>query len=376
MWSTFVYWNGEVAPWYMVRILLVSLLLMGCQSAGALMAPFGTDAPLPTAEPTAMQMDTLVLNTMLRTIDQKSKHRLHSLLVMRHGKLVVERYYNNATRHTPHDIRSATKSITSLLVGIALDEGAIDSVDMPMMEYLRASYPDVVDKDAITLRHLLTMQSGLDCDDQDRRTRGQEDRMYRKKDWVAYFLDVEPVEPPGTRTRYCTGGVVALGEVLAQATGQSVVEYADARLFAPLGIENYRWSLYDDGQKVDTGGHLWITPQGMARIGQLMLQDGMWEGQQVVPKAWVDVATQPQTTLDENPYGFLWWTSIVPYGKVTVDVKMARGNGGQVIFVVPAYDLVTVMTTTYYNSDKARIPYQLFFEAILPSVEELRAEMR
>lgn len=346
------------------------LLLASCSSSVGVIAPVDIDVPLPIGTPEAVGIDSFYLNNMARQIDEKDEHKMHSILVVRHGKLVFESYYNGFTRVNPHDLRSTTKSITSLLTGIALEEGALADLDAPMMTYLRDSYPEVADKDAITIRHLLTMSAGLDCHDQDRGTKGQEDRMYRSKDWVQYFLSLDPMTAPGDTTLYCTGGVVALGEAIAQATGEDFAAFADRALFAPLGIKNYQWARFDNDKKVDSGGHLLLTPQGMAKIGILVLQDGRWQDKQVVPSDWIRTSTRVHTHYDDNPYGFLWWPLPLRYRDKTVETITARGNGGQVIFIVPEYALVAVFTAGYYNSDLTRIPYELFYHAILPSVKE------
>ena len=144
-------------------------------------------------------MDSLLLYSISGRLKEKEDHKVHSILVARNGVLVFEEYYNGHSRENPHDLRSATKSITSLLTGIAIDQGTLKSVADPMMDYLSASYPEIYDKDGIQLRHLLTMQSGLDCHDSDRKTRGQEDRMYRSGDWVDYYLSLSTTYSPGDK---------------------------------------------------------------------------------------------------------------------------------------------------------------------------------
>lgn len=196
--------------------------------------------------------------------------------------------------------------------------------------------------------------------------------MYRSRDWIDYFLSLETVHPPGEVSRYCTGGVVALGEAIAQATGEDFATFA-RRLFDALGIENLRWARFDRDRKVDSGGHLEITPQGMAKIGQLILQSGKWHGQQIVPTEWIQKSITFHTELDGNAYGFLWWLNAAQYGAKKVRVISARGNGGQAIFIVPELDMVVVSTAGYYNSEKAGMPHQLFYNAILPAVDEIRA---
>lgn len=356
--------------------LLLAFFVSGCSSAVGIVDPIDQDDPLPVGTPEAAGLDLSYLHRVSRHFSEEIDHKLHSMLVVRNGRLVFERYYNGFGRDNPHDLRSATKSITSLLTGVAIERGAVASVDAPLMDYLAPAYPDVRGKNDISLRHLLTMSSGLDCDDGDRRTRGQEDRMYRSQDWVEYFLSLEQPYAPGDTTRYCTGGVVALGEAIAQGAGQDFATFAEDALFKPLGIRNYRWARFDEGRKVDTGGHLLLTPQAMAKVGMLVLQHGQWDGRQVVPAEWVERSVQPRTQINGEPYGYLWWRNTLRYGGAegkAVDVISARGNGGQAIFVVPEYDLVAVFTAGYYNSDDTQIIYNTFYNAVLTAVPELQA---
>lgn len=360
----------------MLRALLLSALLVsGCSSVVGVVEPIGQDDLLPAGSPEAVGLDFSYLDRVSRHFSEEVDHKLHSMLVVRNGLLVFEQYYNGFGPHNPHDLRSATKSITSLLTGIAIEQGAVASVDAPLMDYLAREYPNVQYKDDILLRHLLAMSSGLDCDDGDRSTRGQEDRMYRSKDWVGYFLSLEQPYAPGDTTRYCTAGVVALGEAIAQGAEQDFAAFADDVLFGPLGIQNYRWSRFDEGRKVDTGGHLLLTPQAMAKVGILVLNEGRWGTEQIVPADWIERSVQPRTTINGEPYGYLWWRNTLRYGGpdgMAVDVISARGNGGQVIFIVPEHDLVAVFTAGYYNSDDTQIIYNTFYNAVLTSLPELR----
>jgi CubicO group peptidase (beta-lactamase class C family) len=348
--------------------LVLAILVLVVSCTPSIPSPFAEDTPLPTATPEEVGLNTQTLDQLRELIPDDSEHKLHSLLIVKDGQLAFEEYYNGYTRHTPQDLRSTTKSITSLLVGMAIEQGYLTNVDASMMDYLAASYRDITDKDDISLRHLLTMSSGLDCDDGDRSTRGQEDRMYRSSDWVRYFLELDVVYQPGDVTRYCTGGVVALGEVIAQATGEDFAMFADRVLFEPLDIQNYQWERFDNSRKVDSGGHLLFTPQGMAKLGLLVLAEGNWQGQQLVSRRWITQSLQPHTEIDGVDYGFLWRQYNIPQGGRNIDVFTAQGNGGQVIFIVPAFDLVAVSTAGYYNSPGAQIPYQLFFSYILPAV--------
>lgn len=358
------------AIFYIIFFIFFTLSI--CSAGEKIHAPFGKDTPLPASTPQGEGFNTAILENMSQQIAAKKKHKLHSFLVLRNGKLIFEEYYNDYHRDAPHDIRSATKSITSLLTGIAIRDSILTGLDSPLMTYLETAYPEVQDKSDITIRHLLTMSSGLDCHDRDKKTRGQEDRMYKSKDWVKYFLDLERVYSPGDTSRYCTGSVVALGEAIARSSSKDFADFANQYLFAPLGINNYRWARYDKDRKVDTGGHLLITPQALIKIGMLVLQQGRWEDKQIVPASWIETATAIQTYCDGQPYGFLWWIANVNYGKKPLKVIMASGNGGQKIFIVPAFSLVAASTAGYYNSEKSNIPDQLFFNGILPAVEDLK----
>ena len=236
-----------------LRYFLVFLfVLAGCSSSKKVIDPVAVDKPLPEASLLSVGMDTTYLYNVSRKIAQEKNHKIHSMLVARGGKLVFEEYFNGYGRNNPHDLRSATKSITSLLTGIAIDQGLFEGIDQPMMDLLREEYPAVDDKDDIQVQHLLSMNSGLDCDDGDRRTKGQEDRMYRSQDWVKYFLSLSQTYAPGDSTRYCTGGVVALGQMMASSADRDFGAFAGDVLFEPLGIRNYRWARFDEGKKVDT----------------------------------------------------------------------------------------------------------------------------
>lgn len=359
-------------PVHKIHALLLTTLLSACSSVNTIHPPIAVDEPLPTGTPESVGLDSARLENMSNQIAALQYHKLHSILVLRDGVLVFEEYYNGHGRDNPHDLRSATKSITSLLTGAAVDQEVISSVESPIMDFLANSYPNVDNKDDILIRHLLTMSSGLDCDDFNKRSKGQEDRLYRTQDWVASFLALPRVHAPGEVARYCTGGVITLGEVIAQASGRDFAEFADTALFAPLGIRNYRWARFDKGAKVDTGGHLLLTPQGMAKLGLLVLQKGQWDGRQLIPTEWIENSTRPQTRVRETTYGYLWWMDWLPYGEKKVKVIWASGNGGQLIFIVPEYNLVAVFTAGFYNSDDTWVLFDIFYKSILPAVIELQ----
>lgn len=351
---------------------LLVLTASGCSSVNEIHSPIAIDEPLPFGHPESVGMDYSRLENISNQLDAMDRHEVHSMLVMRDSVLVFEEYYNGYGRDNPHDMRSVTKSITSLLTGIAIDQSILSSLDSAIMDYLAWNYPNVEGKSDISIRHLLSMTSGLDCDDFNHGSKGQEDRIYRTQDWVASYLELPIVYPPGEVAQYCSAGVIALGEIISLASGMDFEEFADKALFDPLGIDNYRWAKFDENEKVDTGGHLLLTPQGMIKLGQLLLQEGNWKGQQLVSTDWTKASTSQQVELRETSYGFLWWLGELKYGEKEFEVIWASGNGGQLIFIVPEYSLVTVFTAGFYNSDKTEGLFDIFFRGVLPSIVELQ----
>jgi CubicO group peptidase (beta-lactamase class C family) len=326
------------------------------------------------ADPSAAGMDGERLRALVADVSARRDHGIDSVLVVRGGKLVLEQYWNGYDSRTLHDLRSATKSITSLLVGIALREGFLRDVSDPMLLYLDAAYPtlahDGAAKRAITVEHLLTMASGLACDDRDASSPGQEDKMYDSRDWVRFFLDLPVVRPPGAQSVYCTGGVVALGRILSEASRRSVPSFADEFLFGPLGVAGARWATFDPGRQTDSGGHLRLRPRDMAKLGLLVLQRGRWNGREVVPEAWIARSVATHTRVDGQRYGYLWWLADYGPPEAPAEIWYASGNGGQHIFVAPRHDLVVVFTGSNYNSPAARQPFELLTKYIFPAVRE------
>ncbi|MEL6671193.1 MAG: serine hydrolase [Bacteroidota bacterium] len=346
----------------MKRFLLIILLSHFTWSYGL------GQVPWPKASLAEAALDSTILHASLNQFPDFREHGVYSWLILKEGKLVWETYFGPQDGMQKHDLRSATKSITALLVGIALEKGILQSVEDPIRTYLAPTYHVPPAFDSVTIHHLLSMTAGLDCDDGDRSTKGQEDRMYRKKDWTQYFLNLSRTWPVGDSLRYCTGGVVALGEILRLASGREVSALAEEWLFAPLGITDYRWSRYDRDRKIDTGGHLYLRPIDLAKLGQLVLQEGVWQDQRLVSAAWVKRCLAWMHTWPNGVgYGYLWRTTDLPHPSGKVRVHYAQGNGGQVCFVVPEADMVVVFTGKNYNSPKASIPYQIFQHAVLPA---------
>ena len=312
--------------------------------------------------------DTTMVGSMLRQL-YREKHRLHSILLVKDDQIILESYFNGFSDSTKHDLRSVTKSIRSILVGIALDKGFIKSLDDPISIYLKPLEPQKNRddrKDKITIRHLLTMSSGLDCNDWDSKSMGQEDKVYKKKDWLQYTLDLPMVQEPGTTSAYCSMGVVLLAEIISRASGLSIDQFAQTYLFSPLTIDNVVWGHTSNKEVIPSGKRLYMTPRDLAKVGQLILNHGIWEEKQIVSEAWVADSTAPKTKITGLDYGYLWWNIPLSAGEKTVKAITATGNGGQYVMVIPEMNMIAVFTGGAYNSQDDKLPFAIMQRVLLP----------
>ncbi|MVM30954.1 serine hydrolase [Spirosoma sp. HMF4905] len=318
----------------------------------------------------SQQVDPKPIEELTNQILTEQYHNIHSLLIVRNGKLVYENYFNGYNQSIPENIYSSTKSITSVLVGIALDKHLIGSVEDKVIDYFPqyADLPNLTPaKKQITIRNLLTMSSGLECDDDQPLSPGNEATMYKSTDWVRYTLSLPMKADPGTITAYCTGGVAVLGGILERATGKTVDEFAQAYLWNPLGIQPIRWDRMPTGQ-VNTSGRLFIRPRDMAKLGQLVLDQGKWQSQQVVSTDWVNELTRQQVVLRDQAYGYLWWRRPFLMDGKTYPAYYASGNGGHYIVVIPSENIVVVSTAGNLNSPYAAQLFGMIRFGILPAL--------
>jgi CubicO group peptidase (beta-lactamase class C family) len=285
---------------------------------------------------------------------------VHSVLLYRHGRLVLEEYFYGYDRERVHQLRSATKSLVSILVGIAIDRGALANdgeLVMKHLPYARYANPDPR-KDRLSLRDLLTMQSGLACDDRDGDSPGNESRVYQSHDWVKYVLDLPMLDAPGSRGRYCSGNSHVAKQIVEHATGTSLPAFAHEHLFGPLGIapDAVRWNVTLDSSN-PTFAQVYLRPRDMLKIGVLFHQQGRWGGRQVISREWVEASTRKWSTIGKQDYGYFWWRQWLnvpmPDGSRRVDMVVATGNGGQKIYLVPSLDAVVVMTGGRYNQQSS-----------------------
>jgi CubicO group peptidase (beta-lactamase class C family) len=287
-----------------------------------------------TSTPEEQGLDSEKLHEALDYIRQHDVN-IHSLLVVRNGYVVLDAYFFPYNNRDPHDVASVTKSITSTLVGIAIDEGKIKSVQQPAISFFPKGSVVANDerKQRMTVEHLLTMSSGLQCEPrQNELTLLQ---MKESNNWVKFMIDLPMAEQPGRKFVYCSGGMHLLSGILSRVNGQSADAFARRSLFKLLEIRTALWPA--DPQGVSFGwGDLHLHPRDMAKIGYLWLNHGVWNGTRVVSADWVDRSTRPSTASSEYGYG-IWIKS-------EAGLYEAVGRGGQRISVVPSKNIVVVMT--------------------------------
>jgi CubicO group peptidase (beta-lactamase class C family) len=299
-----------------------------------------------------------LFNEMQIHIDQQNLN-LHSLLVVRHGYLVYESYYDGYDNDVLHKQYSCTKSVVSALVGIAIDQGYILGSQEPLLSLLPNFTIFNVDyrKPAITLEDVLTMSAGIDWKEHDPGFEG----LFVSPNWMQYMLERPMSTTPGTHFLYCSGCSHLLTGIIAETTGQDVLAFAEENLFKPLGISTYIWDT--DPQGIPSGGWgLQMTPRDMAKFGYLYLNRGQWNGQQIISSSWVDKSSAAQIETGGNlGYGYQWWT-YTDYG-----AYMAIGRYGQMIFVIPDSDMVIVTTAQMDNHD---LIFDLIDRYIVPSITD------
>ncbi len=294
-----------------------------------------------SSTPEAQGINSRVLADALNAI--RARHiPANSLLIERHGSIVLDASFYPYDPDRPHEVFSVTKSVTSSLVGIAVADGRLASLNVPVSTVLPDQVPADTNKSRITLADLLSMTSGLDCSN----SQGMSflEMMERSPHWVSYALERPEVAEPGTRFGYCAGNMHVVSAVLSRVTGQSAADYARARLFGPLGITEVSWPKDADG--ISHGfADLQLAPRDMAKLGYLWLHHGVWEGKQIIPAAYLADALSPHATVEPGvQYGYgMWLYSGRGHAGGPPDFE-ANGVGGQRIAVIPSQDMVEVIT--------------------------------
>lgn len=315
-------------------------------------------------------MDSLL---RVRAVDDSTAN-LQAILVARHGRLVLEEYFDGFDSDRPHDLRSAGKSFTTALVGIAIDHDSRLRTSTSVLSLFPGAgslpNPDPR-KNRVSVRDLLTMTSGLACDDGDLRSPGNEEHLIgqdSQPDFFRFMLDLPMVrDPGGTRAVYCSGGMHLLAGVVREATGTSARDFFERAVARPLDFGRYYLNLSPRRDYYGAGG-LYLRPRDALKLGQLYLDGGVWRGRRIVSRRWIDSSTVRQSGFSpEHGYGFGWHVFTLRFAHATYRDYEAEGNGGQVIVVVPALDLPMTFTTGNYGYDMT-VPERWFQAAVVDAI--------
>jgi CubicO group peptidase (beta-lactamase class C family) len=353
----------------LIVVIAIALLPRLAQAQTDCARPSAGEDHWPVAAPESVGLSGATLCAMVTWLDDWKQSNVHAVLVVRHGALVFEHYFSGNDEQwgsplgtvafgpeTKHDERSVTKSVVALALGVAIDRGSIKSIDEPVLPF----FPEYADlrtpaKDRITLRDLVTMSAGLEWHEDDTpyaSAANSENRVDDAADPYRYALQQAVIAPPGQVWTYNSGATELIGAVLKKATGTPVDEFARRFLFAPLGITDVEWARDARGNPIAAGA-LRLRPRDLAKIGELVLRHGAWNGTQVVPASWIEAATTPHINVSGFSsffYGYFFWLGRSLADQREVDWIAAVGLGGQRIFIVPALDLVVVVNAGLYAS--------------------------
>ncbi|HKR60007.1 MAG TPA: serine hydrolase [Pyrinomonadaceae bacterium] len=347
-----------------------------------------------TADAQSQGVDRAALAKLTATIQEWPELGVHAILIERHGKLVYESYFDgfderwgtslgrvSMTANSLHDLRSVTKSVISALSGIALSEGAIKSLDQPVVEWF-PEFPELNNSDRrrVTLAQVLSMTSGLKWNEDVPYTNPQNDeiRMTRDAQPLRYALSVPFAIEPGKDFTYNGGLTQVMAAVIERATKTPIEDYARTKLFEPLAIKEVEW-VGDLAGMPSAASGLRLHPRDLAKFGSLYLHSGRWNGKQVVPEEWVKRSTRrqfrfsPRTGKDaggEFGYGYYWWYNCYPTATGLIEAPTAVGNGQQRVFVLPGLDMVVTILAGRYNdfTSGATLGSRILREHILPAV--------
>ena len=373
-------------------IILSIFFIVGNQGGYSYQVPEQTNDGWVTASLTDVGMDAAPLIKLMNGLSRRNVNHVHSIIVIKDNKLVFEEYFsgedldltNNQLNfvhkdfdlNTLHCQASASKSITSILLGITIDQGLVQGIQQKMFSFF-PEHSDLNDteKGKITLEHMLTMSTGIPWDESYPYTDPRNDlnQMFYSVDPIKFVLEKSVVAPPGSLFIYNSGTTNLLGDVVRRSTGLTLTNFAEQYLFAPLGITSFNWIGFANAPHIAIASStLYLRPRDMAKIGQLYLQKGVWNGNRIVSENWVTESTLEsiQVPPSKNPipgfiksYGYQWWRGTFSNGNT--ETYFAAGWGGQFIFVIPDIDMVTVITAGDFEGEGYQGFYNLINDYIL-----------
>jgi len=355
--------------------------------------PQAFDDGIETASLESVGMATGPIRAMMDYINGVEMHRIHDILILKNDRLVFEEYFPGYafiwnspgsdgewmeyTRETDHFMASVSKSVTSVVAGCAVKEGLLPNLNRTVLDCF-PEYGDVLvgQKAAITLYHLITMTSGLAFDENTYPygdPRNDISAMFAAADPIRYVLERPLTSTPGSQFFYNSGTTNVLAAEVARAAGMNFLDYANLRLFNPMNTQGGVWHVFPSGDTFASGG-LFLRPRELAKIGLLFLNDGLWQGEQIVTPDWINRSQQQHVATSGFPadfgygYGYLWWIRDFAGGGTNYRCYFAAGWGDQYMFIIPALDMIIVFNCGNYQVNARISPFDLVEEYILEAL--------
>jgi CubicO group peptidase (beta-lactamase class C family) len=373
---------------FCVALAMAAVVTLGCgneappapvEQLGADAAAYWPGATWRTATPEQVGADGAAIASLVSRLRRGSLGPEHALVIVRKGYVITDEYFAGWTADSIHTEQSVTKSVASLVAGVAIARGDVRGVDQPLVDLL-ARYAPIANLDdrkrALTVRDVLTMRTGMDWNEDSYPGSPLERLNNLQTDWLRFVIDWPMREQPGTRWQYNSGGVIALGGAIGVASGMNTADYARTYLLRPIGIACDKWYRGFPDALPHTGGGLFLSTRDLARVGYLVLRRGRWNATQVVPEAWIAESTRPTVTPTyrlggrTSSYGYLWWLYTLaggpPDASTTDIVIAASGAQGQWLFVVPRHDLVVAINAGITSGPDPGL--DMLFGTIIPAM--------
>ncbi len=309
---------------------------------------------------------------MIRETIRGNFSDVHSILIYKNDKLVLEEYFYGFDIQTPHQLRSATKPIIGGVLGIAIDQGLIENEQDKVLPYFKSKYKEIAHidqrKEQLTIENLLMYRHGMDCQNNNAKSKGNEQAMMQSSDWIKYSLDLPMVNNPGTSSSYCTGAALIIGGLVEVVTNKKIEDFAEENLFSPMGIDNYEWTFEPKTTSKTSFNQMSLTSRGLLKLAKMYKDGGIWQGKQILSKRWVDKTFD----MEEGDYGYLWEHKFFVINGKRYNSYLATGNGGQKVNIWPELNMITVFTGGNYNSyllyGKSTPPNEMIPNYILKSL--------
>jgi CubicO group peptidase (beta-lactamase class C family) len=368
---------------YFLLLFILFLLSFSCTDnptesipAPTVPADLGDGWPVASVSDEGLAAETITW--MSETAKNGNFGQIHCILIVRNGKLIFEAYYGGYHVNRLHPLASVTKSVVSVLMGIAVDKGYIADIDSSINEYF-PQYSDIFSnepqKNDITIRHLLTMSAGFDWDEWSYPYTSALNSYYqmeRSSDWTRFVLALPLIHPPGSMFTYNSGNSILQGDIIHHLCGQAADQWAESVLFGPLGITTYSWATQKNGLP-QTGGGLSLRPRDLAKIGFLLINEGKWQNQQIISQSWIEQSVIPAVTIWPGvKYGFNWWLRPLPdmfdFSPQDNDIIHGVGYAGQYLFIIPRLDMM-VLCTSWNENELESAPLGILYNFVLPAID-------